>query len=437
MYTVTCTVGLLGSFDEDCSLFADCMTPFDKLNDLPGSAFSTQQLPALMYTQHQDISTMPVIKFEDMAAPAGVSPDSDTDSAATVPMPHKRARVADEDDDVSSHTGSPNDLVEMPRLSFTGAESSISSTAVNTPSPPPAPPGAAPVATPVVNSNPAVPSAAVQTMNDSSLKAVLVSKVLTKSDASSKRIILPRIAVEANLPQLTSSSVFNFTAQDSKGHSWPLCIKAWANGQNPKPVYVLEQIGDVLKMHKLGAGDAVAVLATADGRFSLEWNTAEVRAAAARPTCAAFTFQQTTPPVSTPCQPAAVALSPKQADSATAAPMMGSSSMPVSHGPHVSGAFVPTSPCEILVMGSQMPVAPYLQLDEPAVLLPATMPTLVASAADNHGLNQVSQLQPAAAAAAPLHMAGTLLCPRTAGCTRPAGHQGWCLGHKGFKKRRG
>lgn len=31
---------------------------------------------------------------------------------------------------------------------------------------------------------------------------------------------------------------------------------------------------------------------------------------------------------------------------------------------------------------------------------------------------------------------GVLLCPRTPGCTRPAGHQGWCLGHKGYKKRK-
>jgi hypothetical protein len=34
------------------------------------------------------------------------------------------------------------------------------------------------------------------------------------------------------------------------------------------------------------------------------------------------------------------------------------------------------------------------------------------------------------------HSGGVLLCPRTPGCTRPAGHQGWCLGHKGYKKRR-
>ncbi len=34
-----------------------------------------------------------------------------------------------------------------------------------------------------------------------------------------------------------------------------------------------------------------------------------------------------------------------------------------------------------------------------------------------------------------IHSNGYLLCPRTPGCNRPAGHQGWCSGHKGFKRR--
>ena len=83
-------------------------------------------------------------------------------------------------------------------------------------------------------------------------------------------------------PQLASAPVFHFSATDPAGASWPLVIKAWANGSNPKPVYVLEMIGDVLKLHKLGIGDALALLADELGRFYLEWNTDAARQAAAR-----------------------------------------------------------------------------------------------------------------------------------------------------------
>jgi hypothetical protein len=35
-----------------------------------------------------------------------------------------------------------------------------------------------------------------------------------------------------------------------------------------------------------------------------------------------------------------------------------------------------------------------------------------------------------------VHSAGVLMCSRTAGCLRPAGHQGWCQGHGGYSQRR-
>ena len=39
-------------------------------------------------------------------------------------------------------------------------------------------------------------------------------------------------------------------------------------------------------------------------------------------------------------------------------------------------------------------------------------------------------------ACAPAMLQGELLvCARTPGCTKPAGHQGFCSGHKGFKRR--
>eukprot|EP00775_Hariotina_reticulata_P006641 gene6641-6867_t len=222
---------------------------------------------------HRAVTTgMPLPRTSSAAvAVAAGENNEDTTSAATLPMPHKRRRTAD-DEEVTS---SPNDLVE-------------------------------------------VPSGVV---------------VLTKSDANSKRIILPRIAVEHNLPQLAHTTAFNLSATDPHGQSWPLVIKAWANGQNPKPVYVLEQVGELLKMHRLSVGDAVALLASPDGKFYLE-----------------------------------------------------------------SDAAMELPEADVLVM--------------------------------TYGLGGTEGEQ------GELLSGAFLQCPRTPGCSRPAGHQGWCLGHKGYKKRR-
>jgi hypothetical protein len=356
------------------------------------------------------------------------------------------------------------------------------------------------------------------------VKAILVAKVLTKSDANSKRIILPRIAVEANLPQLSHAQVFNLSATDPHGASWPLVIKAWANGQNPKPVYVLEQVGELLKQYKLTTGDAVAVMASEDGRFWLEWNTAAAKAAAARPTYSAFTFknlQQQQPAAAKPAaapvrssggkgaviaaaeaaaaaaaseqpsaaqqqqQPAAVKAEEQQ--SPASAPVQQSpavkvdeqqpaaqqqqqqqqqpaaskqqqpcstvmTAIPVSSMPMVTGHFMPQSPCQLLVLHADNPLGAG-QLDDP--LRSATASDMMwktrsdalfelqePAAAGLGGGNAPegeALLVPVVAEAGEngaLHAGGFLLCPRTVGCTRPAGHQGWCLGHKGYKKRR-
>lgn len=217
-------------------------------------------------------------------AAAGDVQDDDTSSQATMPMPARKRGRSDEDDEACS---SPNDLVEVPAAQTAAArkrqhtaagpssqhdasssrrdQSGTTSGAVNG--------NAAAAASPDVH------------------KGILVAKVLTKSDANSKRVILPRIAVETNLPQLNAAPHFHFTATDPKGAAWPLVIKAWANGSNPKPVYVMEMIGDVLKQYKLTIGDAVALLADEEGRFYLEWNTEGARAAAARPTYSGIVFK--------------------------------------------------------------------------------------------------------------------------------------------------
>jgi hypothetical protein len=528
------TFGAFDSVDVDSSLVGligrPCSTVSHEslLNDLPG-AMSHDKCPELQDTAvapeqhsqpgntaqqvshttaslsttpsqqqqlfHRAVTTaMPVHNRQSSAAPGAAAPvadDDETNSAATMPMPNKRRRT--DDDEVTS---SPNDLVEVP-------SSTVVTTASGT-----AHRAAAAAATSDTaaggrsdqqqQKRSAAASAAGTTAAAAAdggvVKAILVAKVLTKSDSNSKRVILPRIAVEANLPQLAHAQCFNLSATDPSGNSWPLVIKAWANGQNPKPVYVLEQVGELLKQYKITVGDALALLASEDGTFFLEWNTEAARAAAARPTYSAFTFkqqqpaaggaaapgtpkaqqpqkvlprstgqqqqetseqteQQQQPPVAVeqeavaaPQQqqevPGAQQDQPQQQLSAFQRPLPPRplmTAIPVTSTPLISGTFIPTSPCQLLVMGDAGS-APYLKLDDPlSPSLPASMLVLKTRSDAAEKLpepeNLLLPLPAELGDNGTLHAGGLLLCPRTAGCTRPAGHQGWCLGHKGYKKR--
>ncbi|KAF6261446.1 hypothetical protein COO60DRAFT_1699860 [Scenedesmus sp. NREL 46B-D3] len=494
------------------------------------SAFAHQQ-PQQNSNQQQPrfhravITCMPMPAPATRAAATAAEDDDDTNSAATLPMPSKRRRSDDEE-----VTSSPNDLVEVPSSTVvTTASGTVAAAAAATATSRGAPTSDAGAVSDQQQRQAALAASSSKTAaaaDGSIVKAILVAKVLTKSDANSKRIILPRIAVEANLPQLSHAQVFNLSATDPHGASWPLVIKAWANGQNPKPVYVLEQVGEMLKQYKLTTGDAVAVMASEDGRFWLEWNTAAAKAAAARPTYSAFTFKnvqpQQQPAKASPAAPArssggkgAVIAAAKAAAAASeqpsaaqqqqqpaaakveqqqqqqqqrvpnAVPSLQSptvkleqqqqqqsssgkqqqrppcstvmTAIPVTSMPMVTGTFIPTSPCQLLVMNSDNPFA--AQLDDPlmAAQLPAAAlmlktrsdalfelhePSAAAGAAAGgvgnapEGEALLVPVAPEAGENGALHAGGFLLCPRTVGCTRPAGHQGWCLGHKGYKKRR-
>eukprot|EP00878_Enallax_costatus_P015269 GHUV01015987.1.p1 GENE.GHUV01015987.1~~GHUV01015987.1.p1 ORF type:complete len:577 (+),score=197.40 GHUV01015987.1:393-2123(+) len=434
------------------------------------------------------ITALPVPAQAGGAAAAPVDED-DTNSAATLPMPNKRRCTDDEE-----VTSTPNDLVEVPSSTVVTTASGTAQRAAAT---------SDTAAGGRSDQQQKQSPAAVATANAAAaadgdvVKAILVAKVLTKSDSNSKRVILPRIAVEANLPQLAHAQCFNFSATDPHEQSWPLVIKAWANGQNPKPVYVLEQVGELLKQYKITVGDALALMASEDGKFFLEWNTEAARAAAARPTYSAFTFKQqqkaapaTSAPASAPGTPKAQNPQPvaasssdqqqpadtqqqlvavkqqtddvqQQAADAQQQPMHAPqpqqsafqraqqqqqlpprplmTAIPVNSTPMVSGTFIPTSPCQLLVMGDAG-TAPYLRSDDPMV------PSLPASVLMLHTRSDAAEklpepenlLLPLPAELGDngaLHMGGFLVCPRTPGCTRPAGHQGWCLGHKGYKKR--
>jgi hypothetical protein len=436
-----------------------------------------------------DIAPWPIA--EVAALPRPLKRRRSVDSGDTLPMPagadaHRRKRAVHDDEATSSSPA--NDLAGLPRARGAAAAAAI---------------GAA--GAPEQHNNRAAAQAAAAAEAEGVFKAVLVAKVLTKSDASSKRIILPRIAIEANLPHLTSGGggfgqgrALHFPALDRAGREWPLCIKAWANGANPKPVFVLEGgVGELMKTHRLGPGDVVGVLASEDGRHFVHWNTDQVRDAAARPTLCAFEFaehnkrqeaaaadaaapapaaeplttamqqqqqqqqqQQDTPTVSPPPTPTLVPSRPSAAAPFAATPLM--AAVPFASSLVVPGFYLPSPACEMLVMGPGAPIAEaacapcYLPMDgdgpsglliecaQPALggspmLLPLPpMPSL--TAADI----AVAALPPAAVAAAEapvaapaaavrvgsiLHQGGALLCSRTTGCKRPAGHQGWCLGH--------
>jgi hypothetical protein len=156
------------------------------------------------------------------AGPAAAPNEPDTASVDTMPMPSRRRPL---DADEVTSMGGANDLVEpLPPGAAGGPRHAARART--------APEGS-------LNNTAAVAAAAAAAEAEGLFKAVLVAKVLTKSDASSKRVILPRIAIEANLPQLATPgtrTTLTFDALDPSGRTWPLCIKAWANGANPKPV---------------------------------------------------------------------------------------------------------------------------------------------------------------------------------------------------------
>ncbi|GBF97952.1 hypothetical protein Rsub_10625 [Raphidocelis subcapitata] len=464
------------------------------------------------------------------AADAAAPPDNDTASVDTLPMPTRRRRL---DADEVTSTGGANDLVEpgagggATSSAAAGAGGSSRRAAARRGS------GAAPEG--ALNNVAATAAAVAAAEAEGVFKAVLVAKVLTKSDASSKRIILPRIAIEANLPELTgpgARTAMPFDALDRSGREWPLCVKAWANGANPKPVYVLEgRVGDLMKSARLGPGDVVGVLADREGRYYVHWNTPQVREAAARPTFCAFEFERhqqqqdaakaaketrdaapaadtggggkpaggaDAPSTSAPAaaaqeaaagaaaKPAGAAAAGATAAAAAAAaapraaaaePARAVTAVPIAATPLAPG--MPMSPCEVLVMGPPAPVVPadsaadaaasaaaggaaagrsYLRLDSSSSSVvewtapaasgaratrasKAAAPTLSATGSavgggEHAGARDDDGPEPVAErVGAIVHAGGALLCPRTAGCTRPAGHQGWCVGRKAAKDK--
>lgn len=80
-------------------------------------------------------------------------------------------------------------------------------------------------------------------------RRMIVAKFMTRSDAQTKRLILPRAQLERNMPEVMSSPHHTFSILDDFGETWSFVIRAWPNGNNPKPVYVLEHISEVSAQH--------------------------------------------------------------------------------------------------------------------------------------------------------------------------------------------
>ena len=108
-------------------------------------------------------------------------------------------------------------------------------------------------------------------------RMLLVAKTLTNSDASSGRIILPRVAVEANLPFVTGYRHYSLSVRDTNGRRYEFVIKSWANGTEHRRVFVLEQVAEYMRTHRIGVGDTVGICADENGDLVVETNTDAVR----------------------------------------------------------------------------------------------------------------------------------------------------------------
>uniref|UniRef100_A0A383W6Z4 TF-B3 domain-containing protein n=1 Tax=Tetradesmus obliquus TaxID=3088 RepID=A0A383W6Z4_TETOB len=104
---------------------------------------------------------------------------------------------------------------------------------------------------------------------------VLLSKALTRSDANAKRVILRCKQVEASLGSRPVGQGHRLAVGLPCGGSCQVMVRAWANGSNAKPMYVLEQVDQLFRQQQLAAGDSVSLLVSADGRqHFLRWQRA-------------------------------------------------------------------------------------------------------------------------------------------------------------------
>lgn len=211
-----------------------------------------------------------------------------------------------------------------------------------------------------------------------------ILKDLTAYDLSSKRIILPAEDLEDGIPNALECDFFTLAAVDeSQGWHFPT-LKAW-NSVTGRRGYLLEGAADFLAARGAVAGDKLVVYRDTE----LTPPRIEVRAGGAgvqirRPTVrdAEVTFSQLP-----------MLLHPKERYTTGNAPLTSGGTTIVTAG---VGVGTPR--------GHHGITAPYSSFGGD--------PSCVAGP-------------------------GAMVCNRTGGCTKAAGHQGFCSGHKGFKRRDG
>jgi hypothetical protein len=151
----------------------------------------------------------------------------------------------------------------------------------------PFPPQAAPMQPQRGMHSIASPAAAAGPPLPGSACTVLAAKVLTESDCKHSRAILPRIAIENNLPFVVGFRTFGLLLPDQDGNEWEFVIKSWANGRSEKSgqtrrkdrrVYVVEQLSSFLAKHALGVGNIIGIVLVDGARGSVPAGPARLRA---------------------------------------------------------------------------------------------------------------------------------------------------------------
>ncbi|KAL0034314.1 hypothetical protein WJX77_008756 [Trebouxia sp. C0004] len=94
-------------------------------------------------------------------------------------------------------------------------------------------------------------------------QGVLVGKILTKADVEHCRVVLPRMAMEANMPEVVDANLLHVELLDESGLSWPVTLSMSCSGI-AKRMFILEKIGVYLQQHNLKPGDCIAIKRTYD-----------------------------------------------------------------------------------------------------------------------------------------------------------------------------
>ncbi|KAL0049880.1 hypothetical protein WJX82_011620 [Trebouxia sp. C0006] len=105
--------------------------------------------------------------------------------------------------------------------------------------------------------------AADRAPSSQSPQGILVGKILTNADVEQCRVVLPRMAMEANMPEVVDASLLHVDLLDESGITWPVMLSMSRSGI-AKRMFILEKIGVYLQQHNLKPGDCIAIKRTYD-----------------------------------------------------------------------------------------------------------------------------------------------------------------------------